>query len=110
MHGNTPHAGPSETEATPESRRALRRDLVDVATSTRALLSDDFVVGGEISGDDGALQATVAVQPPAGSVVSAGFDPGADDATDVDSLARELAAGAVLEAKHAAQDVTRAAR
>ena len=110
MHGNTPHDGPVETEFAPEDRRALRRDLVDVATSTRDLLSDDFVVGGEISDDDGALHATVAVQPPAGSVVSAGFDPGGDEADDVESLARDLAAGAVLEAKHAAQDVSRAAR
>ena len=111
MHGNTPHAGPVDAEPTAESRRALRRDLVDVATSTRALLSDDFVVGGEISGEDGTLQATVAVKPPAGSVVSAGFDPEVGEtAEDVDTLARELAAGAVLEAKHAAQDVTRAAR
>lgn len=114
MHGNTPHDGPVETEVAPEDRRALRRDLVDVATSTRDLLSDDFVVGGEISDDDGGLSATVAVQPPAGSVVSAGLgadeapDPDADDA--VESIALDLAAGAVLEAKHAAQDVSRAAR
>ena len=110
MHGNTPHDGPVETEFAPEDRRALRRDLVDVATSTRDLLSDDFVVGGEISDDDGALHATVAVQPPAGSVVSAGFEPEGHEAGDVESLARDLAAGAVLEAKHAAQDVSRAAR
>jgi hypothetical protein len=126
MHGNTPHDGPVETEVAPEDRRALRRDLVDVATSTRDLLSDEFVVGGEISDDDGALSATVAVQPPAGSVVSAGLgagdrivDAGDDgtageadaDATDaMDAIALDLAAGAVLEAKHAAQDVSRAAR
>ena len=108
MHGNTPHDGPAAPDFSPEDRRALRRDLVDVATSTRDLLSDDFVVGGEISDDNG-LHATVAVQPPAGSVVSAGFAP-EGDAEDVESLARELAAGAVLEAKHAAQDVSRAAR
>jgi len=109
MHGNTPYAGPVDAEPSPESRRALRRDLVDVATSTRALLSDDFVVGGEISDGEG-LHATVAVQPPAGSVVSAGFEPDAEDEANVESLARDLAAGAVLEAKHAAQDVSRAAR
>lgn len=110
MHGNTPHDGPVDSEFSPEDRRALRRDLVDVATSTRDLLSDDFVVGGEITDDDGALSATVAVQPPAGSVVSAGFESDGDRADDVESLARDLAAGAVLEAKHAAQDVDRAAR
>lgn len=113
MHGNTPHDGPVESEFSPEDRRALRRDLVDVATSTRDLLSDEFVVGGEISDDDGALSATVAVQPPAGSIVSAGFvsdDDGADDPEGFESLALDLAAGAVIEAKHAAQDVDRAAR
>lgn len=110
MHGNTPHAGPADAEPSPERRRALRRELVDVATSTRDLLSDEFVVGGEISGDDGALQATVAVQPPAGSVVSAGFDPDVEDDEGVESLARDLAAGAVIEAKHAARDVHRSAR
>lgn len=105
MHGNTPYAGSTstDTETTPEHRRHPRRELVDVAASTRALLSEEFVVGGEISDDDG-LEATVAVQPPAGSVVSAGLDVGIDGETDVDSLARDLAAGAVLEAKHAARD------
>jgi hypothetical protein len=106
MHGNTPHAGspPVDVEPTAKHRRTLRQELVSVATSTRELLSDEFVVGGEISDDDdGALQATIAVQPPAGSVVSAGIGPDSDG--DIDSLALDLAAGAVLEAKHAARDV-----
>jgi hypothetical protein len=109
MHGNSPHAGPAEAEVSTESRRALRRELVDVATSTRALLSDEFVVGAEISGNTDGLYATVAVQPPAGSVVSTGFEPDDEDAT-TESLAQELAAGAVLEAKHAARSGPRAAR
>lgn len=109
MHGNSPHAGPADAEPSVESRSALRRELVDVASSTRALLSDEFVVGAEISGNTDGLRATVAVQPPAGSVVSAGFDPGEDDPT-AESLARELAAGAVLEAKRAAREGPRAAR
>ncbi len=106
MHGNTPYAGspPVDAEPTAEHRRTLRQELVSVAASTRKLLSDEFIVGGEISdGDNGALQATIAVQPPAGSVVSAGIDPDLDG--DVDSLAHDLAAGAVLEAKHAGGDV-----
>lgn len=111
MHGNTPYAGApaANAEATPEHRRTLRRDLVRVASSTRELLSDEFVVGGEIADDDGGLRATVAVQPPAGSVVSTGIDAAGDDDADVESLARELAAGAVFEAKHAARDTTAAA-
>jgi hypothetical protein len=73
------------------------------------LLSDEFVVGGEIADGDSGLQATVAVQPPAGSVVSAGIDVDAEGDADVKSLAWELAAGAVLEAKHAARDTDVAA-
>lgn len=118
MHGNTPHAGLPEDEShagppgdapSSERRRALRRDLVDVATSTRELLSDDFVVGAEIVDEDG-LHATVAVQPPAGAVVSAGFETGAGSEADVESLARDLAAGAVLEAKHAIYPSIQSAR
>lgn len=110
MHGNTPNAGLPEDESnagmpadgsSSECRRALRRDLVDVATSTRELLSDDFVVGAEIVDEDNGLHATVAVQPPAGAVVSAGFETASGSEADVESLARDLAAGAVLEAKHA---------
>lgn len=112
MHGNTPHAGSSTAgiEPTPEHRRTLRRDLVDVAASTRELLSDEFVVGGEISDNDGSLRATIAVQPPAGSVVSAGLDTDEAEKSDIESLAIDLAAGAVIEAKHAARDTNRVAR
>lgn len=111
MHGNTPYAGApaADAKASPEHRRTLRQDLVRVASSTRELLSDEFVVGGEIADGDSGLQATVAVQPPAGSVVSAGIDVDAEGDADVKSLARELAAGAVLEAKHAARDTDVAA-
>ncbi len=112
MHGNTPHGGPAAAgiEPTPEHRRALRRDLVTVAESTRELLSDEFIVGGEISDTDGSLRATVAVQPPTGSVVSAGIETDTAEPTDIDSLAVDLAAGAVFEAKHAARDTYRVAR
>ena len=111
MHGNSPHAGPAEAEPSTERRRALRRELVNVAASTRELLSDEFVVGGEISGGADGLRATVAVRPPAGSVVSAGVkvEAEADDPT-AETLARDLAAGAVLEAKRAGRSGPRAAR
>jgi hypothetical protein len=108
MHGNSPHAGPADAEPSPERRRALRRELADVAASTRSLLSDEFVVGAELSGRAEGLQATVAVRPPAGSVVSAGFEPGGAEAS-VQSLARDLAAGAVVEAKRAAREGPRPA-
>lgn len=108
MHGNTPHAGSTDVDVTPEHRRALRRELADIAKSTRALLPDDFVVGAEISDGSNGLRATVAVQPPVGHVVSAGFAPDGD--ADATALARDLAAGAVLEAKHAPEEIPRAAQ
>ncbi|MUV87739.1 hypothetical protein GJ631_14550 [Natronomonas sp. CBA1123] len=108
MHGNTPHAGRVTEEPTTEARKALRRNIEAITSSTRSLLPDTFVVGAEIvDGADG-LQATVAVQPPAGSVVSAGFT--FDEDADEVELARELAAGAALEAKHANEDVPQIAK
>lgn len=105
MHGNSPHT--NSPEVAPEQRRALRQELVHVARSTRELLPDDFIIGAELSDNNG-LQATVAVQPPVGHVVSAGF--AADGDADAATLARELAAGAVLEAKHAPEEIPRAAQ
>lgn len=109
MHGNSPHAGPADAELSVERRRALRRELADVAAETRELLSDEFVVGAELSGQADGFRATVAVQPPAGSVVSAGFDAGADEPTP-EALALDLAAGAVVEAKRSARGGPRPAR
>lgn len=93
MHGNTPYAGQPDEEVTADQRRALRRDLAAVAAEARALLTDDFVVGGEVVDDAGGLRATVAVRPPAGSVVTANLD---EDGPPGD-LATELAAGAAFE-------------
>lgn len=109
MHGNSPHAGPvagesSPDEASSEERRELRREIAAVTARTRDLLPDEFVVGSEIQRDSDGLRATVAVQPPAGSVVSAGFEPG-----EADDLARDLAAGAALEMKQSG-GFTRTAR
>lgn len=109
MHGNSPHAGPADVEPSVERRRALRREIADVAASTRELLSDEFIVGAEISGHTDGLRATVAVQPPAGSVVSAGFEPDGDDPA-TEGLALDLAAGAVVEAKRSARGGDRPAR
>lgn len=100
MHGNTPRGGGDAAELTPEQRRGLRRDGAAVAALARALLPDEFVVGSELVEGSGGVEATVAVRPPGGAVVSAGFTAG--EPRDRDSLAREIAAGAALEAKHAA--------
>lgn len=89
-------------EVTPEARRALRRDCLAVASRARWLLPDSFIVGGEVTGGTDGPRATIAVQPPAGSVVSAAFD--ADEEADHDALARELAASAALEAKRTPEE------
>lgn len=104
MYGNAPQDGGSGVEPTGADRRALRRELAAVTADARALLPDGYVVGSEIVRADGGLRGTVAVQPPAGSVVSAGFAAG-----EADELARELVAGAALEAKRST-GVSRTAR
>ena len=101
MNGNT--------DLTPDQRRALRDSLAHIAAQTREYLPDEYVVGAEIgSGREGA-RATVAVQPPAGNPVSAGFTPDFGGDADVDvvpadertEVARGLAASAALQVKQA---------
>ena len=109
MYGNTPFGG-SGQETPPtlsaEDRRALRQDLASVAAETRDLLPDEFAVGLELSQSPNGPRATVAVQPPVGSVVSAGYTP-EDDAdlgiseTERTDLAQGLAASAALQVKQA---------
>lgn len=118
MNGNTPYAGlPDVVEAgqrvaadSPSLSRAQRDALRDsaslIADQTRSYLTDGFVVGSEISlGVDGPL-VTVAVHPPVGNPVSAGFEPSvgeADDslidAADREEVARGLAASAAHQVK-----------
>ncbi|MFW6018520.1 MAG: DUF5811 family protein [Halapricum sp.] len=93
----------------PEQRRALRRDLASVAARTRELLPGDFVVGSELRTGATGLEATIAVQPPLGSPVSAGYAPEADDDVSIDDDEREdlamgLAASAALQVKQAYPD------
>ncbi|QLC33102.1 hypothetical protein EFA46_002385 [Halarchaeum sp. CBA1220] len=117
MNGNTPYAGPGgdptnepDAELTPEQRRALRDSLARIAAQTREYLPDEYVVGAEIgSGHDGA-RATVAVRPPAGNPVSAGFTPEFDEeesdlvpADERAEVAQGLAASAALQVKQAFQ-------
>ncbi len=104
MHGDAPRDAPGGTEPTSADRRALRRELTAVTADARALLPDEFVVGSEIARAEEGLRGTVAVRPPAGSVVSGDFARG-----EADDLACELAAGAVLETRRAG-DVSPTAR
>jgi len=109
MNGNTPYAGPDATEPVELSvaqRRALRESLSRIAARTREFLPDEYVVGSEVNDGANGPQATVAVRPPVGKPVSAGFTPDVDDddtdlipATERDEVARGLAASAALQVK-----------
>lgn len=96
MHGNSPYAGAPSEEVSADQLRSLRRDLTRVTEQTRALLPDEFVVGSELRDGHDGPQATVAVQPPVGKVISTGL---AVDTTDEeqDTVAHELAAGAAYQ-------------
>lgn len=120
MNGNNPYAGapgvvgagmPStELELNTDQKRTLRRAVAGIVSRTQSYLPEGYVVGSELSyGANGPL-ATVAVQPPAGRPVSAGFTPdvedleaGLDDA-DRDEVAQGLAASAAIQMMQAVGD------
>ncbi len=112
MYGNSPLGGDAETVTlTPEQRQTLRRDLANVAARTRELLPGEFVVGSEVSDSETGPRATIAVQPPVGSVVSADYRPeDAESATisseERDDLAQGIAASAALQVKQAMGEET----
>lgn len=128
MNGNTPYAGSPEmtdagqrmTDDRPEltagQRRAIRTDLTAIAEHVRTYLPDEYVVGAEVSRGSNGPEATVAVQPPVGHPISAGFQPDLDadehvSETDREEVARGLAATAALQVKQAVgDDVTPTAR
>ena len=133
MNGNNPYGGlPGVTGAGQRTQadvpdvsrgqcRALQRDASRVAARTRELLTDEYVVDAAVSAGVTGPEVTVAVHPPIGRPVSAGFTPdleGMGEATDDviasedrDEVARGLAASAALQVKWAiGDDVTPTAR
>ena len=107
MYANSPigDEGPDVESLSPDQRRRLKRDLAQVAERTRELLPGEFVVGSELSAGTNGPEGTVAVRPPVGHVVSAGYTP---ENTEVaipddqrDDLAQGLAASAALQVKRA---------
>jgi len=110
MYGNAPVGDePSTPDLTVEDRKVLRRDLASVAAETRDLLPSDFVVGSEITAGTQGPRATVAVQPPVGSVVSADYTPDVDAGVAMEDderrdIAQGLAASAALQVKRAFPD------
>jgi len=132
MNGNTPYAGlPGMTQAgkratddvpelSPAQKTALRRDVTAIAARTREFLPNEYVVDGDVHQGVGGPQARVAVKPPVGDPVSAGFAPEVED-VDLDGplidddeqaeVARGLAASAAFQVKQALQgSVTPTAR
>jgi hypothetical protein len=122
MNGNTPYAGlPGITQAgkrnaedVPElstaQKSALRRDVTAIAARTRAFLPNEYVVDGDVLQGVAGPQVRVAVQPPIGDPVSAGFSPEVEDVDleepfiDDDEqaeVARGLAASAAFQVKQA---------
>jgi len=132
MNGNTPYAGlPGITQAgkrnaddVPElstaQKSALRRDVTAIAARTREILPNEYLVDGDVHQGVSGPQARVAVQPPVGDPVSAGFTPELDDidldeplidADEQAEVARGLAASAAFQVKQALQgSVTPTAR
>ncbi|AEH36466.1 DUF5811 family protein [Halopiger xanaduensis] len=122
MNGNTPYAGlPGETAAgqraaadvpdlSSAQKRLLHRDVSRIAARTREFLPDEYVVDSQISTGATGPQVTVAVRPPVGHAVSAGFTPNFEedasegeviDPDERDEVARGLAASAALQMKQA---------
>ena len=109
MYGNSSFGG-GDVDAGPtltaDQRRELRHDLASVAAETRTLLPDEFAVGLELAESPDGPRATVAVRPPVGSVVSAGYTPEGDADARINEdertdLAQGLAASAALQVKRA---------
>lgn len=104
MYGNASFRDETPPELTPAQRKHLRSELSRVAARTRELLPGEFIVGAEISTDMNGPRATVAVQPPVGSAVSATCP--LEDDLDIDEheqedIATGLAASAALQVKAA---------
>ena len=120
MNGNNPYAGapgvvdagkPShDVDLTPDQMHALRRAVAGIVAQTRTYLPDSYVIGSQLSHGAEGPMATVAVDPPAGHAVSAGFTPDLDDLesglseTDREEVARGLAASAALQVMTAVDD------
>ena len=125
MNGNNPYAGapgvanagkPATVDLTPDQERRLRRAVAGIVTQTESYLPDSYAVGSELTVGSNGPQATVAVNPPAGHPVSAGFTPDPDDLdagiadADTDEVARGLAASAAVQVMNAIGDVTPTAK
>ncbi|MFB6128034.1 MAG: DUF5811 family protein [Halolamina sp.] len=113
MNGNNPYAGApgvveagrptTQEELSVEQKQALRRAVAGIVSRTESYLPEGYAVGSELSYGSNGPRAMVAVHPPAGHPVSAGFTPDAEeletglDETERDEVAQGLAASAVKQ-------------
>ena len=126
MNGNNPYAGRPGTanagragaDTLPaEDVRRLRSAIAGIVDRTRDYLPDEYAVGADVSAGARGVEATVAVHPPAGDPVSAGFTPDRSALAegigheDREEVARGLAASAALQVMSAVgDDITPTAR
>jgi hypothetical protein len=123
MNGNNPYAGrpgttaagqrdpADELELTADQRRMLQDHLSAIAAHTRELLPGEYSVAAELRRGATGPEATIAVRPPVGHPVSAGFSPEEADldadelpVDDVAEVAHGLAATAALQVKQAMKE------
>lgn len=119
MNGNNPYAGapgvvdagrPEESELSTSEVRHLREAVAGIVSRTQTYLPEGYAVGSELSYGSNGPQATVAVHPPVGRPISAGFTPDEEDLEsgltddDRDEVARGLAASAAFQVMNAVGD------
>ena len=125
MNGNNPYAGPpgvtnagepAPVDLSPEREQRLRGTVAGIVSRTESYLPDSYAVGSELSIGTEGPQATVAVNPPAGHPVSAGFSPDLEELdagiadADANEVARGLAASAAVQVMDAVGDITPTAK
>ena len=90
MNENNPYAGrpgTTELDLSSDDVRRLRRAVAGIVDRTQTYLPDEYAVGADVHSGARGVEATVAVRPPAGDPVSAGFSP--DEAALADGIANE---------------------
>lgn len=100
----------NDIELSPDDKRGLQRAVAGIVSRTESYLPDGYIVGSELTYGSNGPEATVAVRPPAGRPVSAGFQPDAEDIkaglddSDRDEVAQGLAASAAAQVMYAMGD------
>lgn len=119
MNGNNPYGGSpgvvdaghlNQEDLSTEQVRTLREAVAGIVSRTQSYLPEGYAIGSELSYGSNGPEATVAVRPPVGRPVSAGFAPDEDDLNsgltddDRDEVARGLAASAAFQVMSAVGD------